>query len=202
MSNFAKWSSDGMPNKPIYGVYFASRNKDNQNVPEFQERRKVFLTTRSVDELMSEFKHFVSQGQPGEFSRFYISVNSRKNKNSLRDLQQYILDALLDGETLSIAAMQTKAAQVAMNPKNRETRKVLLDFDEDESKLDEFIQDAIGASTKYGGEPIEVEVHKTPNGHAVIASHGFDSKEFCQKWGKDTVKKDALLCTYWERKEA
>lgn len=202
MSNFAKWSSDGMPNKPIYGVYFASRNKDNQNVPEFQERRKVFLTTRSVDELMSEFKHFVSQGQPCEFSRFYISVNSRKNKNSLRDLQQYILDALLDGETLSIAAMQTKAAQVAMNPKNRETRKVLLDFDEDESKLDEFIQDAIGASTKYGGEPIEVEVHKTPNGHAVIASHGFDSKEFCQKWGKDTVKKDALLCTYWERKEA
>lgn len=28
MSNFAKWSSEGMPNKPIYGVYFASRNKD------------------------------------------------------------------------------------------------------------------------------------------------------------------------------
>ena len=202
MSNFAKWSSEGMPNKPIYGVYFTSRNKDNQDVPNFKERRKVFLTTRSVDELMPEFKYFVSQGQPGEFSRFYISVNSRKNKNSLRDLQQYILDALLDNETLSIAAIQTKAAQVAMNPKNRETRKVLLDFDEDESKLDEFIRDAIDASTKYGGEPVKLEVHKTPNGHAVIAEHGFDSKEFCQKWGKDTVKKDALLCTYWERKEA
>lgn len=90
MSNFAKWSSENMPNKPIYGVYFASRNKDNQDVPNFKERRKVFLSTRSVDELMPEFKHFVSQGQPGEFS---------------------------------------------------------------------------------------------------------------QKWGKDTVKKDALLCTYWERKE-
>ena len=140
-------------------------------------------------------------GQPGEFSRFYISVNSRKNKNSLRDLQQYILDALLGDEILSIAAIQTKAAQVAMKPKNRETRKVLLDFDEDESKLDEFIQDAIDASTKHGQEPIEVEVYKTPNGHAVIASHGFDSHEFSQKWGKDTVKKDALLCTYWERKE-
>lgn len=150
---------------------------------------------------MPEFKHFVNMGQPGEFSRFYISVNSRKNKNSLRDLQQYILDALLDNETLSIAAIQTKAAQVAMKPKNRETRKVLLDFDEDESKLDEFIQDAIDASTKYGQEPIEVEVYKTPNGHAVIASHRFDSREFSQKWGKDTVKTDALLCTYWERKE-
>lgn len=87
MSNFAKWSSENMPNKPIYGVYFASRNKDNQDVPDFKERRKVFLSTRSVDELMPEFKHFVSQGQPGEFSRFYVSVNSRKNKNSLRDLQ-------------------------------------------------------------------------------------------------------------------
>lgn len=201
MSNFAKWSSDGMPNKPVYGVYFTSRNKDNQDVANFKERRKVFLTTRSVDELMPEFKHFVSQGQPGEFSRFYISVNSRKNKNSLRDLQQYILDALLDGETLSIAAISTKAAQVAMNPKNRETRKVLLDFDEDESKLDEFIQDAIDASTKHGQPPVDVEVYKTPNGHAVIASHGFDSREFSQKWGKDTVKKDAMLCTYWERKE-
>lgn len=202
MSNFAKWSSENMPNKPVYGVYFASRNKDNQDVPNFQERRKVFLTTRSVDELMPEFKHFVAQGQPGEFSRFYYSVNSRKNKNSLRDLQQYILDALFDDEILSIAAIQTKAAQVAMKPKNRETRKVLLDFDEDESKLDEFIQDVISASTKYGGEPVEIEVHKTPNGHAIIAEHGFDSKEFCQKWGKDTVKKDALLCVYWERKEA
>lgn len=201
MSNFAKWSSENMPNKPIYGVYFASRNKDNQDVPDFKERRKVFLSTRSVDELMPEFKHFVNMGQPGEFSRFYISVNSRKNKNSLRDLQQYILDALLDNEILSIAAIQTKAAQVAMKPKNRETRKVLLDFDEDESKLDEFIQDAIDASTKHGQEPIEVEVYKTPNGHAVIASHGFDSREFSQKWGKDTVKTDALLCTYWERKE-
>lgn len=201
MSNFAKWSSEGMPNKPIYGVYFTSRNKDNQEVQDFNERRKVFLTTRSVDELMPEFKHFVSQGQPGEFSRFYISVNSRKNKNSLRDLQQYILDALLDGETLSIAAIQTKAAQVAMNPKNRETRKVLLDFDEDESKLNEFIQDAIDASTKHGQPPVDIEVYKTPNGHAVIASHGFDSSEFSQKWGKDTVKKDAMLCTYWERKE-
>lgn len=117
MSNFAKWSSENMPNKPIYGVYFASRNKDNQDVPNFKERRKVFLTTRSVDELMPEFKHFINMGQPGEFSRFYISVNSRKNKNSLRDLQQYILDALLDNEILSIAAIQTKAAQKAMNPK-------------------------------------------------------------------------------------
>ena len=52
---------------------------------------------------MPEFKHFVNMGQPGEVSRFYISVNSRKNKNSLRDLQQYILDALLDNEILSIA---------------------------------------------------------------------------------------------------
>ena len=194
MSNFAKWSSENMPNKPIYGVYFTSRNKDNQDVHNFKERRKVFLSTRSVDELMPEFKHFVSQGQPGEFSRFYISVNSRKNKNSLRDLQQYILDALLDNETLSIA-------QKAMNPKNRETRKVLLDFDEDESRLDEFIRDAIDASTKHGQPPVDIEVYKTPNGHAVIASHGFDSREFSQKWGKDTVKTDALLCTYWERKE-
>lgn len=201
MSNFAKWSSENMPNKPIYGVYFTSRNKDNQDVHNFKERRKVFLSTRSVDELMPEFKHFVSQGQPGEFSRFYISVNSRKNKNSLRDLQQYILDALLDNETLSIAAIQTKAAQKAMNPKNRETRKVLLDFDEDESRLDEFIRDAIDASTKHGQPPVDIEVYKTPNGHAVIASHGFDSREFSQKWGKDTVKTDALLCTYWERKE-
>lgn len=99
-----------MPNKHIYGVYFASWNKDNQDVPNFQERRKVFLSTRSVDELMLELKHFVNMGQPGE-----------------------------------------------------------------------FIQDAIDASAKHGQEPIEVEVRKTPNGQAVIASHGFDSGEFSQK---------------------
>lgn len=73
MSNFAKWSSENMPNKPIYGVYFASRNKDNQDVPNFKERRKVFLTTRSVDELMPEFKHFVNMGLPGEFSQTHTA---------------------------------------------------------------------------------------------------------------------------------
>ena len=44
--------------------------------------------------------------------------------------------------------------------------------------------------------------NKTPNGHAVIVSRGFDTRELMQKWGSTVeLKKDEMLCVDWTGKE-
>ena len=66
---------------------------------------------------MPEFKHFVNMGQPGEFSRFLYFGKLAKIKMHFVTYNNIFWTLLLDNEILSIAAIQTKAAQVAMKPK-------------------------------------------------------------------------------------
>lgn len=201
MGNFKKWEKGLSHNSPVYGVLFVSRNKDNAGVDGFTERRHAFVTAKSVKDLMTDFEHFVSKGLPGEMSRFYYSVNERDQKKSKRAFLEWLLDIMIEDVNFSIAGLSTKIAAIAMQPENAKTKKWLLDFDEDESKLDEFIQDAKDASTHYGGPEIEVTVHKTPNGYGIVCSHGFDKQLFAPKWGKDVIKTDDMLCVSWKRKE-
>lgn len=39
-------------NQPLKVVLFVSRNKDNKELENFKERREVFLSTKTIDELV------------------------------------------------------------------------------------------------------------------------------------------------------
>lgn len=60
-------------------VLFVSRNKDNKHLETFKERKVSFVTTKDFEEIKSQFQVFVNDGQVGEFSRMYVSVNPRSN---------------------------------------------------------------------------------------------------------------------------
>ena len=76
----------------------------------------------------------------------------------------------------------------------------MFDFDDTEDKLEEFINDI--KDCDKASTPLEIEVHKTPNGHAVIVSRGFDTRELMKKWNSTVeLKKDEMLCVDWTGKE-
>lgn len=79
-----KWGFTSENNKPLYGVFFCSRNKDNKDLENFSERRRAFLST-DISKAERDFEHFVEDGRDGEFCRMYVSVNSR-NREKLRKI--------------------------------------------------------------------------------------------------------------------
>lgn len=81
----------------------------------------------------------------------------------------------------------------------------MFDYDDDLDKVDEFVEDVKKYSTvthpkQKESVPIEVVKHKTPNGYAVIVSHGFDTRELLAKWKDVGLKRDDLLCIEWSKK--
>lgn len=103
---------------------FVSRNKDNKNVVDFKERKKSFVTAKSIDDLKNEFDSFVNAGQFGEVSRFYISVNSRDNEKIQKSLQHYLLENVLD-----MSKIDSKIASIAAKSENALEHKWLFDCD-------------------------------------------------------------------------
>ena len=77
-------------------------------------------------------------------------------------------------------------ASVAQQVENRDESKWLFDFDvDDEGLCDEFIADI----------PVNTISYNTPNGYAIVAEHGFDTRKLMEKW-KDydiSIHKDGLL---------
>lgn len=67
-------------------VLFVSRNKDNKHLETFKERKVSFVTTKGFDEIKSQFQVFVNDGQVGEFSRMYVSINPRSNSKTFKAL--------------------------------------------------------------------------------------------------------------------
>lgn len=65
--------------RPLHGVLFRSRRKDNQQVDGFEERFESFLTRKRPFELRDRFTRFVDRGKPGEVSRFYVSLTSSRD---------------------------------------------------------------------------------------------------------------------------
>ena len=53
-------------------VLFVSRNKDNKHLPNYTQRKKSFVTKKSVEELEETFMDFVNKGLAGELSRLYL----------------------------------------------------------------------------------------------------------------------------------
>lgn len=183
--------------RPLHTVTYASRNKDNTDVPNFKQRYRAFTTDLTPDELEEHFNKFVEQGQPGEMSRFYYSLNARDNQKTLKELAH----ALLDDTNVSMEALQAYVTKFAARTHNRAESKWFFDFDDDPNLVDDFVADVLEMSKANKALlPEEVVKHKTPNGYAVVVAHGFDTRELLSKWTNVELKRDDLLCVKWKRK--
>ena len=205
MRNIYKWNSEDVSKEEIWIILFVSRNKDNRDVENFNQRKKSFVSTKKPEDLLKEFEVFVNEGVENEFSRFYVSINSRSNSKTFKALQHKMLD-----EEFNLATMPQRIAAIASKTENAyEKNKWLFDFDpienvDLEESLESFIEDVYQAynETDNRKEPLEVIKHKTPNGYAVITTQRFDTRKLMEKW-KDNVelKRDDLLCYSWKTKK-
>jgi hypothetical protein len=190
-SNSKSWGFDPESTQ-INVVLFVSRNKDNESVPNFVERRKSFITSYSIgnDKLNQEFDDFANAGVPGEMSRFYYSVNER----NLKAIYKELLHFLIDEPDFNLCALPGKLASIAAKKECALTHKWMFDFDcNDKDKVTEFCNDIVNIDAD-----VHTDIHKTPNGYAVVTNRGFDTRELFKKWDKDvTLKKDDLLCVGW-----
>ena len=189
MKNF-KWGTESFNDKPIHVVLFVSRNKDNKNLSNFKERRRSFITHKTIEELEEDFSAFVGEGVIGEFCRMYYSVNERDGDKIYKELMHF----LFDNPDFNLCSLGSKLAGIAAKKECAKTKRWMFDFDS--TNLDDlhaFIQDL---RKYYNSE--EYETHSTPHGFAIITEHGFDTRELLTKW-KDvvTLKRDDLFCADW-----
>ncbi|MBP5773991.1 MAG: hypothetical protein J6W35_07955 [Eubacterium sp.] len=171
---------------PVYVILFVSRNKDNTDVEGFVERRKSFISQQPIEELMPAFHDFIEKGVTGEFCRFYRSVNAR----DMGVVRKKLLHFLIEEDDFNLCCIRSKVAGFAAQKECAIEKKWLIDFDTREpEKLNEFLE-----YISEKDETIEATVNDTPNGCAIVLSHGFNSQDFAEKWGEvATIKKDDLL---------
>lgn len=111
MSKFAKTVPDVKSDlEKLNVVLFVSRNKDNKHLETFKERKMSFVTTKDFEEIKFQFQVFVNEGQVGELSRMYVSVNPRSNSKTFKALQHMMLDQEFDLSTLpqKVASLAAK----------------------------------------------------------------------------------------------
>ena len=191
------WSVESFSEKPIHVVLLVSRKKDNQDIPDFKERRQSFITHKTVEELMdTEFAHFVQDGHFGETSRLYYSVNARDPEK----IHKQLLHFLIDEPEFNLCSIQPKLAGIAAQKECALEKKWMFDFDNSDGELaNQFAQDI------YEIVPdAEVIKHKTPYGYAIVVDKHFDTRELLDKWHDKyvdvTLKRDDLLCVDWWKK--
>lgn len=189
--------------KNLKSVLFISRNKDNKQLKGFKERKFTFLTDKiesisDVIKLKNQFLNFVNEGQEGEVSRFYVSINDRNAEKINKQLTHY----LIDNPETNPATIMSKTTSIASKIECAVTKKWLFDFDVDEAKYAYIFLNDI---SKMSGIPFDkITKHHTKNGYAFIVPHGFDTRELLEKWNKDKhvvdVKRDELLLVDWRTK--
>lgn len=182
-------------------ILFVSRNKDNSHLDSFKERKKAFLAYLNgyniPEWLEEEFNDFVSKGQFTEMCRMYISINARDPDKIKKDLAVKLIQ---DPGGIDLTKADAIVARAAAHDKNKRSdqKRWLFDWDrpiitqtEDQlfNKFCEYVDE-------YGGG---VTVYPTPHGKAVLAEHGFDTRELATNYGETAdPKRDALLCRMWE----
>lgn len=183
---------------PLLGVLFRARRKDNQQVAGFKERCESFLTRRRPFELRDRFARFVAQGQPGEVSRFYVSVNARDNDKTRTALMHLLIDA----QDVDMATIGQMAVSIAMQSEQRAERRWLLDVDDPSRIRVEALRRRIHRIYEESDAPGVVTVISTINGYHLVCSHGFDVRQLgdMREWAE--IKKDALYLHAYARKEA
>lgn len=181
-------------------AFFVSRNKDNQDVVGFEERKET-LFCKNVYEVVDKFYKFVKEGKKGETSRLYVSVNDRDE-----DKARKALVCALVMEDVPLEKVKTKAVSLAMKPENAATKKWLFDFDCDSEE--EMLAFTTALTWREGAPTTAVEmVRKTKNGYAVVVAHGFDTRDFLNEWNERLknqnpnwgieLKRDAMLLWTW-----
>lgn len=191
--NFTKWSSGKHEEKPLYGVLFVSRNKDNKDVKDFKPRRNAFISS-DLAEAKNRFEYFAKNGVKGETSRMYISVNTRKNDDSLK---KAVIHDLIDLDSFPMELIDARICSIVMRPEFKAERKWLLDVDVNKAK---FVENLVAEIEEYHPD-VECSISQTPNGYAVICSRGFDVRGM--KYVNDenvTIKRDDMLCYCWKKK--
>ena len=191
-SNSKSWGFGIYNDKPIYVVLFIARKKDNQDLPNFVERRLSFITTESIHSktLNTKFHHFCEDGVSGEFCRLYYSVNARNPQAIYKQLIHF----LIDEPCFNLCAIPSKIAGIAAKKECALEKKWMFDFDSnDTAKLQEFCNDITDID-----KDVEWSMYPTPHGYAVITNRGFDTRKLFEKWTENvTLKKDDLLCVGW-----
>lgn len=186
-------------------AFYVSRNKDNENVAGFKERKKMFVTQSNP--VSNEFTNFINDGVDGEFSRAYISINGRSSKKTRKELIHW----LIDNEDANLVKIQNKVCSIAMKKENAVTNRWLFDFDScDVAKLYDFCDELEKMGFGKWDSIFEVPheyvlkdwyvVHNTPHGYAIVTSRGFDTREILKDRPYVTLKKDGMLCVDWDRK--
>lgn len=193
------WGTESFDSKPIHVVLFCSRNKDNQHIDGFKERRKSFITHKNPAELQPDFETFVAAGQPGEVCRLYYSVNARDPQK----IYQKLLHFLIDNPDFNLCSIMPKIAGIAAQKDCAAEKQWMFDFDlDDEEKVDEFVRDAVHFVQPQPDEPVTTTRWKTPHGYAIVVDHGFDTRELLEKWKEYvSLKRDDLLCVNWLTKK-
>lgn len=192
--NFRKWntfreSSDGN----LYVVLFISRNKDNKDVKDFKERKKGFISSKSIEELKQDFLTFCNKGVDSELCRFYMSVNARDRIKINKELTHYLIDNL-EIYTEDIPQMITR---IAARKENALEKKWLFDFDsKDDSRCLDFCN-----KIKEIDSNIITTVTKTLNGFHIVTNHGFDTRELLKEFPEVTLHKDDLILVQYFKKE-
>lgn len=193
--NNKKWGIVNSDSDLCYVVLYVSRSKDNKDLPDFAERRKSFICTPDmIEHYTKAFTTFVNEGLTGELSRMYISVNARH----LPTIRKQLMHFLIDATDFNLCAIQSKIAGIAAQKECAAERKWLIDFDSTDNN-------ALLEMTNWLSnldDTLETQVYRTPNGYAVIVNHGFDLRDFTERYNDvATIKRDDMLCLKWQTKE-
>lgn len=193
MGNYKWMDNDSDREKDYRVIFFVSRNKDNDCILGFKERRESYFRHYDENKMMAKFKDFVNRGLPGEFCRMYVSNNVRDPKKVHKEL----LKLLIDKDEFNFDYLEPTVAGIAANKECAAESKWFFDFDDNShNHLMKFIVDIIECSPD-----VKVSYSQTPHGYAVIVDRGFDTRKLLETWkGIATLKRDDLICVNWEFK--
>ena len=196
-----KWETkEDLPeDRKLYVYLLISRNKDNKNLKNFQERKTSFLAYEHSHRVRSAWSEFVNNARNGEMCRLYRSVNSRDPQK----IKKMLMMNLIMDEHFDIGHMDSKLAGIAANKECAAESKWLFDFDKndyDARNVSDFEWDIM---YENNGEEIIDEDYRTPHGYGIVVKHGFDTRKLMEKWGDIvTLKRDDMMLLQWETKRS
>lgn len=183
--NFKKWNTvkESTENN-LYVVLFVSRNKDNKDIKNFKERKKAFVSSKSIEELEQEFLIFCNKGLDSEMCRFYISTNARDRIKINKALAHF----LIDNPEIPSEDIPAMIVRIAAKKENALEKKWLFDFDDNNENNCNIFCKMINDIDPN----VNITKYKTPNGFHIISDRGFDTRKLFEKFPKVTLKKDDL----------
>lgn len=176
-----------------YVVTFCSRNKDNQDIPNFKQRCKSFLFDGRLKDLHEPFQKFVKDGCPMEFSRLYVGINHVDETKVKKELAKFLIDEAIIPSSWNLNSVHAKMISLASLAKNKLTKQWLFDCDTDYETASNFMNEVIDLIAS----PVDIGLYETPHGYAVVVERGFDTREILSRYPDIELKRDGMLCYEW-----